>query len=292
MKRKIYLTLFGGLGNQLFQYACALNLSREIGADLVIDHISGFIFDRKFKRNFNLPENFNVKKINFFEFFLILFLRVIKKLLFANTKTLSFFNIFILDETKQKSYLNNFEQLFKNYNIIYLIGFFQTEKYFFANKQNIIKKLSQNKILNNKLKNIERKINKNSLMIGIRLFEEAPGKIKKKFGGIEKFEFYEKSIKQIKSKTKISNIFIFSTTNKDKIRKRIKFKSIIIDSYNDDDILDIEYILLFSKFRNFIISNSTFYWWGAYLASNKKKINVVYSNKFTNKSTIPLKWKS
>ena len=40
MKRKIYLTLFGGLGNQLFQYACALNLSREIGADLVIDHIS------------------------------------------------------------------------------------------------------------------------------------------------------------------------------------------------------------------------------------------------------------
>lgn len=292
MKRKIYLTLFGGLGNQLFQYACALNLSREIGADLVIDHISGFIFDRKFKRNFNLPENFNVKKINFFEFFLILFLRVIKKLLFANTKTLSFFNIFILDETKQKSYLNNFEQLFKNYNIIYLIGFFQTEKYFFANKQNIIKKLSQNKILNNKLKNIERKINKNSLMIGIRLFEEAPGKIKKKFGGIEKFEFYEKSIKQIKSKTKISNIFIFSTTNKDKIRKRIKFKSIIIDSYNDDDILDIEYILLFSKFRNFIISNSTFYWWGAYLAGNKKKINVVYSNKFTNKSTIPLKWKS
>ena len=157
MKRKIYLTLFGGLGNQLFQYACALNLSREIGADLVIDHISGFIFDRKFKRNFNLPENFNVKKINFFEFFLILFLRVIKKLLFANTKTLSFFNIFILDETKQKSYLNNFEQLFKNYNIIYLIGFFQTEKYFFANKQNIIKKLGQNKILNNKLKNIERK---------------------------------------------------------------------------------------------------------------------------------------
>ena len=292
MKRKIYLTLFGGLGNQLFQYACALNLSREIGADLVIDHISGFIFDRKFKRNFNLPENFNVKKINFFEFFLILFLRVIKKLLFANTKTLSFFNIFILDETKQKSYLNNFEQLFKNYNIIYLIGFFQTEKYFFANKQNIIKKLSQNKILNNKLKNIERKIDKNSLMIGIRLFEEAPGKIKKKFGGIEKFEFYEKSIKQIKSKTKISNIFIFSTTNKDKIRKRLKFKSIIVDSCNDDDLLDIEYILLFSKFRNFIISNSTFYWWGAYLAGNKKKINVVYSNKFTNKSTIPLKWKS
>ena len=292
MKRKIYLTLFGGLGNQLFQYACALNLSREIGADLVIDHISGFIFDRKFKRNFNLPKNFNVKKINFLEFFLVLLLRIIKKLLFANTKTLSFFNIFVLDETKQKSYLNNFKQLFKNYKIIYLIGFFQTEKYFFENKQNIINTLSQNKIKNIKLKNIERKINKNSLMIGIRLFEEAPGNIKKKFGGIEKFEFYKKSIEQIKSKTKISNIFIFSTTNKDKIRKRIKIKSMIIDNYNDDEVLDIEYILLFSKFRNFIISNSTFYWWGAYLAGNKKKINVVYSNKFTNKSTIPFEWKN
>ena len=80
----------------------------------------------------------------------------------------------------------------------------------------------------------------------------------------------KKVLNKSNQKLKFQIFLYFSTTNKDKIRKRIKFKSIIIDSYNDDDILDIEYILLFSKFRNFIISNSTFYWWGAYLASNKK----------------------
>ena len=51
MKRKIYVTLFGGLGNQLFQYACAVNLARSINAKLIVDDISGFIFDGKFKRN-------------------------------------------------------------------------------------------------------------------------------------------------------------------------------------------------------------------------------------------------
>ena len=43
MKRKIYIKLIGGLGNQLFQYSCAKNLSIELNADLIIDDKSGFI---------------------------------------------------------------------------------------------------------------------------------------------------------------------------------------------------------------------------------------------------------
>ena len=43
MKRKIYIKLIGGLGNQLFQYSCAKNLSIELNGDLIIDDKSGFV---------------------------------------------------------------------------------------------------------------------------------------------------------------------------------------------------------------------------------------------------------
>ena len=44
MKRKIYIKLAGGIGNQLFQYSFAKNLSIELNAELIIDDRSGFFF--------------------------------------------------------------------------------------------------------------------------------------------------------------------------------------------------------------------------------------------------------
>ena len=58
MKKKIYLYLCGGLGNQLFQYAAAKNIAIINDADLIIDTQCGFIKishdtrDLLFHRNF------------------------------------------------------------------------------------------------------------------------------------------------------------------------------------------------------------------------------------------------
>ena len=104
MKRKIYITLIGGLGNQLFQYACAFNLANNLNAKLIIDDKGGFFFDKKFQRNNSLPKNLSYEKANIFEISLLFVLRILKKILFNKKFFLSLNNFALIDETQEKKY--------------------------------------------------------------------------------------------------------------------------------------------------------------------------------------------
>jgi hypothetical protein len=129
-------------------------------------------------------------------------------------------------------------------------------------------------------------------MIGIRKFEEAPKFDRKKFGGIENFNFYKKNFKIFKKKIRTNKGFIFSTLENKIIYNKLKMKNIlIINRENNFNGSDIDYLILFSLFKNFLISNSSFYYWGALLSEHKsKKINIICSNKFTNFDTKLKKW--
>ena len=288
MKKKIYISLIGGLGNQLFQYSCALNLAYKLNAKLIIDDKTGFLFDNIYKRKLSLPKKFLKNKISFLDTLFLIFLRLIKKIIYNKKIFYKIFNYMIIDETRSKKYLENFYDKTKNENKIYLIGFFQSEKYFFENRKKIIKK-----ILKNKLYKLKQKIDKDSLMVGIRMYEEVPNNDFKKFGGLENFKYYNEAIKIFKKKYKNLDLFIFSSLNKRKFfEKKInyKFSNFNIDKLNN--LNEYEFLLLCSNFSKFIISNSSFYWWAAYLGNFMKPIKIIYSKKFLNKSTIPFKWKS
>ena len=49
MRKKVYLYLCGGLGNQLFQFFTARNLAIKNNADLILDVKTGFLTDFKYK---------------------------------------------------------------------------------------------------------------------------------------------------------------------------------------------------------------------------------------------------
>jgi len=293
MKSKIYITLIGGLGNQLFQYACAFNLAKNLKAKLIIDDIGGFFFDKKFQRSNSLPKNLLYKKANILEVSLLFFFRIIKKIFFKNNFFLSTDNFAFIDETHQKKYINNFSKITQNKKIIYLIGFFQSEKYFINTKKLILKKILQNKIKSKNLSFLKQRINKRSLMIGIRKFEEAPKFDRKQFGGVEGFNFYKKNFEILKKKFKINQSFIFSTLENKIINNKLKIKNkLIINRENNFNGSDLDFLILFSSFKNFLISNSTFYYWGVLLSEHKsRKINVICSNKFTNLNTKSKRWK-
>ena len=288
MKKKLVLYLSGGLGNQLFQYFFGKSYAKNSDRELIIDNVSGFKTDFAFKRKYELPLIKNEKmKVRLF---LFLFFRFLRKIF--NVKHLRFFsNIFISEEKlfEDKNFFDD-NALVKN---IYIIGNFQNENYFKKSKFEILKNLDLNKVKNQDLirKVKEFEVEK-TVAIGVRLFEEMPGKSKINVGGVEEISFYNNSIEFFMKKIKNPKFVIFSTDHNSLLDKLdIKSNNVLFINSKTIKCKSTDKLLLMSSYKNFIISNSSFYWWAAYLSEMKfEKINIIASKKFYNKQTLPLRW--
>jgi hypothetical protein len=311
MKKKIFLHLNGGLGNQMFQYAAARNLALINNAELIIDTDTSRIFEtkRKILKFFNkekkepgevyegcelrIKKNNNIKFINFNLVFILY--RVIKKIfnLNKNFYVNPFFVLF--DETNVVVKKNFLDIKFKKR--IYLLGFFQSEKYFELNKKIINNEILFYDVKSEKYKKIKDRITqKNSIILGVRYHKSTIYNLKYKNVN-NNVNFYKNSFKKILYKIKNPKIYIFSTKMEyanyiiQKIPTLKKYRKIYITS-------DLGYLDAYKSFwlmthgKNQIISSSTLYWWSAYIASNKyKKCNILCDNKFPKKQTILRDWK-
>lgn len=296
MKKIIHLYLSGGLGNQLFQYAAARNISIKNKAILFLDKSSGFIDDFRFKRRFSLKKkllkNAKIKNIIFF----FIFFRLLKKILNLKKTIYNFFSITVINEfANHRNFKPHLENIKFKKNL-FIMGLFQSEKYFLDNRSEIIKNIMPKKPTNQIFRRIHGVISNNSVAIGIRMHEGLPSHLKHTAGGIASNRFYLKAIKILLSKIKNPNFYFFSTKKKyaDKLILDLniisKFKINIITPENGyADAYDN--LWLMSCFKNLIISNSTLYWWAAYFSKLKFKKNIIIcSDRFPNKDTIPKGW--
>ena len=307
--KKVYLYLCGGLGNQLFEYAAAKNLAIKNNAKLFIDSKSGFITDFRDATKFSLKKE-NLKNIKYNNFNLVfLIYRVLKKIFRINNLIVKIFNYKLIDESK----FDYFDQRIKKIdfkNKIYLIGYYQSPLYFSENVDKILEEIWPKKPTNINYLNIVEKISKdNSVSIGVRMHENIEREFgikinenrKKKMiegiGGITPMKFYLDSINEIIKKIENPEFFIFSTKNSN-IENLIsqseilkKFPTTIITAEKGfKDAYDNLWLMSYCK--NFIISNSTLYWWGAYFSKKKyKKNNVLCSSNFPNRDTCLKEWK-
>lgn len=264
--------LFGGLGNQMFQYAFGYAVSKNLKTQLY------YYFDPSIgsiKRNFEL----DIFKLSGKEVSnrLIFFLY---KLAFPQLREQGF------------SY-TNYSNAIKNNST--LSGYWQSEKYFIKHQKEIRSEFSFKNALVGKNKNITNRItNSNSVSVHIRRGDYVENKKTNAHHGVCSKGYYQKAMSVVETNIKNPSYFFFSD-DPEWARNNLssKFESTYIDwNTGNQSYIDMQ---LMSLCKHNIIANSSFSWWGAWLNNNPKKKVITPKKWFANKSIntsdlIPPKW--
>jgi hypothetical protein len=289
----IVVNINGGLGNQLFQYAFGRNLSILFNTELLL-----YIEDYKYNwlRNFEL-NHFNIKG------------RVI------GNKELDKLNndkkIVKITESRGGHESN----ILKLQDNAFYSGNWQTSRYFETNFDMFHNDFNINTFPSVEDSVVLQKIlSSNSICIHIRRGDYITRKSTFiKYGSVCNIDYYMTGVRYIIDKVKDPSFFVFSDDIQwAKQNLKIETPVYFIDHNYSRKHYNLEKyylfrnsLILFKKFykdlafqdlrlmsncKHFIISNSTFSWWGAWLASNKEKIVIapgVWSNDFQNDQIIP-----
>lgn len=180
----------------------------------------------------------------------------------------------------------------------YLIGYWQSEKYFiniesFLRKELMIK-IEPSAINLQILKEI--KTNNQSVSLHIRRGNYVNVESVNKVHGTTKLNYYYEAIKTISKICEQPVFYIFSDDiDWAKENLKLSYKHVYIDHNSAKN--DYEDLRLMSACKHNILANSTFSWWGAWLNVNKEKIIIAPREWFADpeknkesESIIPKTW--
>ena len=271
LTNKIIVRISGGLGNQLFSYAASRYLAQKNNAELVIDNVSGFINDHEYKRHYQL-EHFKISsRLATKKERLEPFSRIRRYLKRTINKQKSFAN---------RSYIQQENIDFdprllsvKVHGKLYIEGYWQSENYF-KDIEQIIRTDLQIKPPNDKTnQNMANRIN-NCMAVAVHVrFFDLPDDV----NGINNLpeHYYTRAIKKMESLVPDAHYFIFSD-KPELVRSLISLseEQVTYVTQNKGDDLAFADLWLMTKCQHFIIANSTFSWWGAWLSQQKNKIII------------------
>jgi len=291
----IIVKLKGGLGNQLFQYAAAKNLAILNQTNLLVDSSSGFSND-PYKRSFALL-NFCIKSE-------IASLDAINEILGKNNfiryirNKIPFLFSFTNLQYVHEKFFHYDEKIanIKSKKIIYLEGYFQSEKYFYKISPEILDefkfKQKASEINRNYLAKIK---NCESVSLHVRTYEDAKIISDSQIYGNPSIDYYQKAVNHMISKLNNPVFFIFSD-NIIWAQKNIFINNAKVEYISHNDLENgHEDLRLMKACKHNIIANSSFSWWGAWLNKNPSKIVVapdkwVQSGHIDFKDVVPTNW--
>lgn len=264
VQSKLIPRIFGGLGNQLFIYAAARRLALVNSAELVLDDVSGFTHD-PYKRHYQL-DHFNIPchKASAAE----QLGRLQRKVLRAWNHRKPF---------EQRAYLAQDSNIdfdprllhFIPRGTVYLEGYWQSEDYF-RDVADTIRQDLQIKVPTDEanLAIIKAIRSSTAVAVHVRFFDEPHAKAINNAPG----DYYYRAIAEVEGFASDAHYYIFSDQPA-AARARIPLpdERVTLVQHNQGDAMAYADLWLMSQCQHFIIANSTFSWWGAWLAANPAK---------------------
>lgn len=271
----IFLKLTDGLGNQMFQLAFALALKKESNERIFLDisklgksHVRSYGLD-KFILNDQIviPIKIIQWAVRLYMKVLRLFLNRVLKVSLHSQKGFNSYARLGFYTTEEP--IKYFDVLSTNYPIKFVRGFYQSGRYFFAIKEDIQRNFMLKKIPEKRrvLDMRDMILNCNAICLHIRRgdYLKYP-----RFQVCTEY-YYQEAISYFKQNFSNPVFFVFSNTHSDIewIKKNYKLSASIVwvDLQNNEE----EDFYLMQCCKHFILSNSTFSWWAAYLSKNKEK---------------------
>lgn len=281
----IIVKLFGGLGNQLFQYALGRQLSILHNVPLKLDasHFETFKSRKYALGVFNILENHATKQ-DIARIKGKSFKRFMERILAYHKRSHLCERFFYFDPKVLQSQKN-----------VYLQGHWQSERYF-KNIEGILRhEFSFKTKPDAKNKETAEIINSvNAISLHIRRTDYICNTAINQFHGTCSTDYYRQAIKMIAQSVPSPHFFVFSD---DLLwaKKNIVLKYPTIFVSHNDSIKDFEDLRLMIQCKHHITANSTFSWWGAWLNNNPNKIIIAPEKWFihpdySNKDLIPSGW--
>ncbi len=264
---KIIPRIFGGLGNQLFCYAAARRLALVNRAELVIDDTSGFVCDHTYQRQYQL-HHFSIpcRKATAAER-MEPFARVRRYAKRRLSQRLLF---------SERSYIKQEGMDFdprllqiRPRDTVYLEGYWQSEDYFTDVAEIIRDDLrivpptdAANTAMAAQIRNSP------AVAVHMRFFDSITE------SGVNNApaEYYPRAVTRMETLAPDAHYYVFSD-NPDVARTRMPLPNgrTTYVSQNHGDASAYADLWLMTQCRHFIIANSTFSWWGAWLAQQQDK---------------------
>lgn len=270
-KKRLIVRLKGGIGNQLFCYAAARRLALTNQAELVLDHVTGFSRDHLYRRKY-LLERFNIpcrkatswERMEPFERYRRAWVK-----LTARRKPFEFRNYVEQEGIDFDPRLLTF----KVEGTIYLDGLWQSEGYFKDVEEIIRQDLQITPPDDLQNQEMAAKIDScNAVAIHVRWFNGPHDQTPNHNIG---HDYYKRAVKEIMDKLLNPHFFVFSD-NPEAARNMLPLTNEMITcvDHNQHDDNACADLWLMTLCKHFIIANSTFSWWGAWLADDKSKIVI------------------